>query len=599
MAQTISKIEPLSWWVGMHHPLQMMIYGNDLAGASVKITGGQGVEVTKVIPADSPNYLFADVAIAADAAAGTYTVEVTKGKKTIKYPYVFDSRRAGSADRESFTSKDLIYLLMPDRFAQGELPSGLPAIAGEVDRAEPFARHGGNLQGMIDHLDYLQDLGVTAIWSTPLTEDKEEGGSYHGYAASDFYNIDPRFGNNELYAKYVVEAHKKGIKVVQDLVPNHCGIDHPWMKDLPTKNWINHGGQYVQTNYVQATHMDPHASKAEAASCVDGWFVPNMPDMNLTEPLVMNYLAQNAIWWIEKANLDGLRVDTYPYNDKHAAAEWTERIVKEYPNLSVVGECWVNYPALVAYWERGNVNRDGYKSTLPNVMDFPLQDAFVKGIAQSDVTNWYEGMMGCYFVLAQDFLYQRPNDLLIFLDNHDTDRFAHFTKGNAARQMLGITMLATMRGIPQLYYGTEQLFRGDQTQGHGGQRIDFPGGWKGDKRDLFTGGGRTAAEDSVFNHAKRLFNWRKTADVVHNGELTQFFPATPDNIWVYARHNNKSVVLVVLNPNSKTRTMDWSKYSELFDGYSVGVDVVSGKTLRVGDALEVGANGSVVLEFKK
>lgn len=599
MGQNLKKVEPLSWWVGMKHPLQLMLYGTDLKDATVSIKGGEGVSVTKTINADSPNYLFVDVAIAENAKPGEYTIEVKKGKKTLKYPYVLAARKEGSAQRESFSSKDMVYLLMPDRFAQGKIEQPKEQIPGLVERTQPFARHGGNLQGMIDNLDYLADLGVTTIWPTPLTEDKELSGSYHGYAASDFYNIDPRYGNNELYAKFVEEANKKGIKVIMDMVPNHCGIDHPWMKDLPTKTWINHGGKYVQTNYVQASHMDPHASTKEAINCVDGWFVENMPDMNLNDPLVMNYLSQMTIWWIEKMGLQGLRVDTYPYNDKNAAAKWSKSIRDEYPNISIVGECWVNYPALIAYWEGGNTNKDGYDSQLTHVMDFALQDAMSKAIAQNEVSNWYEGMMSLYFVLAQDFLYQKPEELLIFLDNHDTDRFAHFTKGDAKKQMLGITMLATMRGIPQLYYGTEQLFRGNQKEGHGGQRIDFPGGWQDDQRNLFTGQGRTAKEDSVYQHSKKLFNWRKNSDVIHNGKMTQFFPQTPDNIYVYGRHNDNELALVVLNPNATSRKLDWKKYDELFNGYAVGEDIVSGKKVTIGDDVELAPRQSMVIHFKK
>ncbi len=546
----------------------------------------------------------ADVEIGKDAKPGTYTIEVKKGKKTLKYPYALNERKASSAQRKGFGREDMIYLLMPDRFAKGEIPKQNPkdSIAGAVDRSIPWARHGGNIQGIIDNLDYIADLGATAIWSTPLTEDREFNASYHGYAASDFYNIDPRYGNNELYRKLTDEAAKKGIMIIMDMVPNHCGEDHPWMKDLPMKDWINHGGKYVQTRYIQATHQDPNASKAEAANCIDGWFVESMPDMNLTQPLVLNYLSQMAVWWIEYAGLRGLRVDTFPYNDKTAAAEWTRRIMAEYPNFSIVGECWVGYPALISYWEGNKTelpNRDGYNSHLTHVMDFPLQGTFTDAITQPDVKDWGKGLMQSYNVLTQDFVYDRPENLLIFLDNHDIDRFAHATDSDPRKTNLAITMLATMRGIPQLYYGTEQLFRGRKEDGDGGKRTDFPGGWAEDSRNLFTGEGRTAAEDSVYQHTRRMFNWRKTADVIHNGKMTQFFPAPPQNIWVYGRHTDNELVFVVLNPNSEPRTIDMNYYNELFGGYSTGVNIVNDKKYTLGEELIVEPFGSVAIHFRK
>lgn len=599
MSQTLNKIEPISWWVGMNQPLQLMLYGTDLKDASVEIVGGEGVKVVKVNNADSPNYLFVDVEVDAVAKAGQYTIEVKKGKKTIKFPYTLNARKEGSALRQGFSSKDMIYLLMPDRFAQGKMDEPTEKITGLVDRSVPYARHGGNIQGIIDNLDYIADLGATAIWSTPMTEDREEGMSYHGYAASDFYKIDPRYGTNQLYKNFVEQAEKRGVMVLMDMVPNHCGIDHPWMKDLPFGDWINHGGKYVQTRYIQTTHMDPNASKKEAANCIDGWFVPSMPDLNLLNPYMLNYLSQMTIWWIEEMGIRSLRVDTYPYNDKYAVAKWTKSILDEYPNLSIVGECWVGFPAMIAYWEGGHQNRDGYDSKLTHVMDFPLQNEFTKAISKNEVKDWGDGMMNVYNVLVQDFLYYNPNELLIFLDNHDINRYAHATNSDPKKQMLSISMLATMRGIPQLYYGTEQLFRGKIEDGDGGKRTDFPGGWADDKRNLFTGKGRTSAEDSVYQHTRKMFNFRKTADVIHNGKTTQFFPNPPENLYVYGRHNDKELVFVVLNANATPRDLNWESYDELFDGYTVGTDIVSGKDMKIGDKTQLQPKQSLVIHFKK
>ena len=595
-AVAVKKVEPTSWWVGMRHPLQLMFYGTDLKGAEVSIDA-PGIKVKQVHTADSPNYLFVDVAVAADAKPGNYTFVVKKGKQTTKVPYTFAARKAGSADRSSWTAKDAIYLLMPDRFAQGELPKGLPALPGKVDRSDPNARHGGNLQGMIDRLDYIAELGATAVWSTPLTEDREEM-SYHGYAITDYYTIDPRYGTNELYKQYVDASHEKGLKVIMDLVPNHCGLGHWWMADLPFTDWVNNGGKYTQTRFTQTAQFDPHAAKSDFENNRDGWFAPSMPDMNLRNEFVLNYLAQNAIWWAEYSGLDGFRVDTYPYNDKHKAAEWTRRITDEYPNMNVVAECWVGEPAMVAYWEGAAQNKDGYSSGLPSVMDFPLQQRLVNALSLDRAPGWGEGAQGIYFVVAQDFLYQNPNSLLIFASNHDVDRLAKTLKSHPAKQMLAYSLLATMRGVPQLYYGDELLFHGDHSAGDGGKRIDFPGGWKDDARNLFEGKGLTPAEDSVYRHVKRLFNWRKTSRAAHEGALTHFWPT--ENQYAYGRATDDELVFVVLNFNGTSAPVRWEAYGELFEGRPTeGTDVVSGKTVKVGEPLILPAYGSLVLELKK
>lgn len=598
MAIEVKRTEPISWWVGMKHPLQLMFYGTDLSGATVTVDSPD-IKIKALHVADSPNYLFADVAIAPTTKPGTYTFTIAKGKKSVKVPYLIAAREEGSADRESFTSKDVVYLMMPDRFAVGELPAGLPKIEGKVDRTDKDARHGGNLQGMIDKLPYLADLGVTAVWNTPLTEDIEDC-SYHGYAASDYYLIDPRYGTNELYKKYVAEAKKLGIKVIHDLVPNHCGIRHWWMKDLPFKDWINNEGKYIQTRYPQTVQLDTHGSQADFIDNRDYWFVESMPDMNLRNEYVLNYLAQNAIWWAEYAGLGGFRVDTYPYNDKYAAAEWTKRILEEYPNLNIVAECWVNEPSFVSYWEGAAKNKDGYSSNLPSVMDFPLQQRINSAISKQGEPGWAEGAQAIYFILAQDFLYTDPNTLLIFAENHDTDRLAHNTNSDPRKQMLVYSLLATMRGIPQIYYGSEQMFRGDQRGGHGGQRIDFPGGWAGDERDLFSGKGRTPREDSVYQHVRKLLNWRKTADAVHTGKLVHFFPDTRENMYVYGRQNDNKLVFVVLNFANAERELQWDKYKELFVGVKpTGKDVVSGRTMEVGAPVTLQPYESLIVEFDR
>ncbi|MCD7973225.1 MAG: cyclomaltodextrinase N-terminal domain-containing protein [Candidatus Azobacteroides sp.] len=472
----IHRIEPLSWWIGMKTPLQLMIYGKDLKGSKVTVKG-KGVSIKKVHQAESPNYLFIDIEIASTAKAGEYIFEIKNNNRVATFNYLLEKRRRGSAERKSFSSEDLVYLLMPDRFANGNPANdSTPDTTEKAKRRDPFGRHGGDLQGIIDHLDYLKELGVTTLWPTPPQLDNEKSQSYHGYASGDYYRIDPRFGDNELYRKMVEEAHKKDIKVIMDAVPNHCGTAHWWMKDLPFKDWVHMKTRTTASNYRLATITDPNISKLDRSNTVDGWFDQGMPDIGIENPYTLQYLLQVYIWWIEWANLDGLRVDTFPYNDKNAIAEWTRRILEEYPNLNIVAECWHSSAAIVSYWQGTTKNNDGYNSYLPSVMDFPLQEALNEGIA-AEKFEWNTGTNRIYEAMALDFLYPNVKSLLIFLDNHDTERFADTVRGNIKRIKIGLTFLATLRGIPQLYYGTEYGFRStDMTKGHGTARKDFPGG---------------------------------------------------------------------------------------------------------------------------
>lgn len=598
MAQKIERVEPLNWWVGMNTPLQLMIYGEDIEGSTVEVNS-EDIDITKVISVDSPNYLFVDMTIAEDTKPGEYTFTLTKDGKKVKFDYELAARRDNPAAVNSLTQADVVYLLMPDRFAKGELPKGLEKIdGGKFERDEPFGRHGGNLQGVIDNLDYIADLGVTAIWSTPLLEDREFD-SYHGYAISDLYRLDPRHGTNEMYKEYVEKAHSKDLKVIMDMVPNHIGVSHWWMKDLPMKDWINNGGEYIPTSYNKTAQLDPHASKADFIDNRDHWFSDKMPDVNLRNEMVLKYQIQNAIWWVEYANLDAIRVDTYPHNDKYKVAEWTKAIKAEYPGITLMGEVWENEPALIAYWEGGRENKDGYDSELPMVMDFALQQRMVGAAALDRPAGWNEGAMAIYFIVAHDFLYDNPEKLLIFTTNHDQDRLAWSLKGNVDKQMLLYSLVGTMRGIPQLYYGDEQMFMGDPSSGHGSFRVDFPGGWEGDKRDLFTGKGRTEDEAKMLEHTKKIFNWRKTSKAVTEGKMTHFFPNTNENQYVYARMTDDELVFVVLNFNATEGKINWDRYAELFDGRPMkGVDIVSGKEFSVGDDVTIEPYGSFILELK-
>jgi len=591
--QIIHRVEPPSWWTGMKTPLQLMFYGENLLGSEVTVNGS-GISVTKVHNADSPNYLFVDVEIAPEAKPDEYTFTITKGKKSIKHKYRLEQRRENSSERKSFSSSDLIYLIMPDRFANGDpLNDNNPRAIEKVNRNNYHGRHGGDIQGIINKLDYLQELGVTAIWSTPLLFDNEPVYSYHGYACADYYKIDPRFGTNELYRQMTEEAYKRGIKTIKDVVTNHCGLAHWWMNDLPFKDWVNYPDNFTRSNYRFSTVTDPNAAKADLKGCVNGWFDTSMPDMRTENPFVLQYFKQVFTWWIEWANIDGLRVDTYPYNEKHSIAEWTKSMTLEYPKLNIVGECWAGAPSIVAYWDGASNNADGYNSGLTSVMDFPLMNAIETGLKSDNY-----GMNIIYDALSLDFVYNDPRTLMIFLDNHDTYRFADLMNGNYKKIKLGLTMLATLRGVPQLYYGTELMFRSkDIEEGHGGARIDFSGGWKNDPVNLFNPSERNYDQSAVYDHTKKLFNWRKTADVIHTGKTMHFIPY--NNTYSYFRYNKNEVVFVFINASNEPQEIDWQRYEEITGGLSEGLSVLDDKKVKIGDKITVQGLESVVVEFIK
>lgn len=595
-AQQIKRVEPLHWWVEMRTPLTILFQGMDLKDCQVTLEAG-GMTIREVRCAESPHYLFVDVTIAPDAKPGDYTFEFRKGKKKIKYTYRLEARRAGSAERKSFSSADMIYLLMPDRFANGDPTNdSTNDTAEKADRSNLSGRHGGDLQGMINHLDYVADLGATALWSTPLLLDNEPKVSYHGYACSDYYHIDPRYGSNELYRTFVTESHSRGLKVIMDIVTNHCGTAHWWMRDLPYSDWIHQFPRYTQTNHVLSANMDPNASLYDLKIQECGWFDTSMPDLNLNHPDVLQYFKQWAVWWIEYADLDGLRVDTYPYNEKEPMAEWCKAIRNEYPAMNIVGECWTLSPAQLAYWDGGTKNRDGFCSYLPSVMDFPLQDAICQALAKDEIA-WNEGLSLVYRSLSHDFLYEDPSRLLIMAANHDTERITDLVGRNPQKAKLVATLLATLRGVPQIFSGDELMFVSkDRSQGHSGLRVDFPGGWEGDAINLFDPAQRTTEQQEVLAHYRKLFNWRKEEPVIHSGKTTHF--ASFDNTYSYIRHNNECAVLVFVNASNEPKTVDWDKYKEILAIYRpVGEDVLSGDVSGE-NPLVVGGQSSIIVKFQ-
>ena len=607
----VGRVEPLSWWTGMKTPLQLMVCGDGISRYDVRIEGGKGVKAGTVHKADSPDYLFVDVEISPDAAPGTYYIVFDDGTDKFKYSYEIAARSEGSAERGSFSTADMVYLIMPDRFANGD-PSNdaTDDTAEKPDRDGFFGRHGGDIQGIMDHLDYISDLGATAVWCTPLLLDDEPEGSYHGYACADYYRIDPRFGSNGLYREFVGKAHEKVLKVIMDIVTNHCGTAHWWMKNLPFEDWVHVFPEYTGTNVCFSTNMDPNASKYDLNLQESGWFVPSMPDMNLDNPFVLQYFKQWAVWWIEYAGLDGFRVDTYPYNEKKPMSEWCAAVLEEYPGFNIVGECWTSSIPQLAYWQGGNANRDGFDSHLPSIMDFPLQEAICKGLP-TDSQAWGEGMVRVYDCLSHDFVYHDLSRMMIFVGNHDMDRIGDVLRHNADRQKIAIAMMATMRGIPQMFYGDEMMFVSkDRSQGHGGLRVDFPGGWAGDKMDLFTAEGRARAAVNtdgkpvpegfaadMHDYTRTLFQWRKGKKVIHDGRTMHFL--TRDNTYAYFRYDDTDAVFVFINNSRGKKHIPWSHYAEIADGLHDGRNVLTGESAEVSDSTVVGPRQVLIVEYKR
>lgn len=598
-AGRIERIEPLSWWTDMLTPLQIMVYGENIGACDdIRIEGGRGVRITKIHKADSPNYIFADVEIAPTAQEGTYDLVFTRGGECFKTPYRIDARREGKRERESFTTADMIYLIMPDRFADGNPDTdSTPDTQEKADRSAFFGRHGGDIKGIKDHLDYIAELGATAIWCTPLLLDDEPEGSYHGYACGDYYRIDPRFGSNDEYRDMVAAAHGKGLKVIMDIVTNHCGTAHRWMRDLPFEDWIHVFPEYTGTNVCFSTNMDPNASQYDLNLQESGWFVPSMPDMNLDNPYVLQYFKQWAVWWIEFADLDGLRVDTYPYNEKRPMSEWCAAVRKEYPAMNIVGECWTSSVPQLAYWQSGNENKDGFDSHLPSIMDFPLQEAVCRALP-TDSLRWGEGMTRVYDCLSHDFAYHDLSKMMIFAGNHDTDRIGDVVRKNPDRLKIVMALMATMRGIPQIFAGDEMMFTSkDLSQGHGGLRIDFPGGWEGDAENWFEAEGRPALQADLHDYAQRLFNWRKDKEVIHNGRTMHFL--SRDNTYAYFRYDDTDAVFVFVNNSRGRKNVPWSHYAEIAQGLHDGRDVMTGEAVEVNDSTIVAARGVLIVEYKR
>ena len=620
-AVKIDRIEPTDWYVGLKDAsLQLMVYGKDIKTANVT-TDYPGVKIDSLVRLDSPNYLLVYMNVK-DAQPGTMTLLFQQGKQKKKVNYTLKAREKKGEERYGFSNADVLYMLMPDRFASGRTDND--QIKGmrpyKNDRTQPSLRHGGDLEGIRQHLDYFKELGVTALWFTPVLEnDSPDHGTqstYHGYATTNYYRVDPRFGSNEEYRQLCDEAHAKGIKIVMDMIFNHSGYEHPWTLDMPSKDWLNTpewlspenqakavemktmdgaakvNDKYQQTSYKLTPVVDPYASKIDLHETVDGWFVPTMPDLNQRNPHVIKYLIQNSIWWIETVGIDGIRMDTYPYADRDAMAQWMKIIGEEYPNFNTVGETWVTEPAYTAAWQKDSKLSEK-NSYLPTVMDFAFYDR-INQAKNEETDAWWNGFNRIYNNFVYDYLYPNPSNVMAFLENHDTDRFLGEGKDTVALKQ-ALALLLTVNRTPQLYYGTEVLMNGTKEVTDGNVRKDFPGGFPGDTKNCFTREGRTQAENAMFDWLSRLLHWRQGNDVIIKGKQTQFIPF--NGIYVIARQYQGKTVLTILNGNRKQADMQLDRYAEVIGNTTAAKDVITGRTVKLDKKLSLKSRQTLILEY--
>ena len=609
----VNRIEPTNWFVGMKNPsVQLMVYGENIRNAEVK-TDYAGVKIDSVVRLDSPNYLLVYLNIAG-AQPGTMKIDFTIGKLTMQVKYDLKAREMSGDRRMGFTNADVLYMLMPDRFANGNPANDrVKGMRSQVcDRNKPSYRHGGDLEGIRQHLDYLTDLGVTALWFTPVLEnDSPESpwnDTYHGYATTNYYRVDPRFGTNDDYRRLVDEAHSKGLKVVMDMIFNHCGFEHPWVADMPSNDWFNthewlkesngtsdtRGTNFLRTSYKLAPVLDPYASKVDKKETVEGWFVSTMPDLNQNNPHVMNYLIQNSIWWIETVGIDGIRMDTYPYAFAGPMARWMKTIDEEYPNFNVVGETWFEEPPYTAAWQRDSkIAKEN--SYLKTVMDFSFYACMDSArIEQTD--NQWRGFNRVYNSLVFDYLYPNPSSVMAFIENHDTDRYLKDGKDDLTLKQ-ALALLLTINRIPQLYYGTEVLMNGTKHVTDGNVRKDFPGGFPGDTHNAFTEQGRTKEENDMYNWLRALLHWRKGAgnDVITKGKQTQFLPH--NGIYVVARQYEGKTVMTIVNGTNENVTMPVKRYAEIIGNALTARDIPTSNHVSLVSDIILTPRQTLILEF--
>ena len=589
----IDHLEPPFWWAGMvENKLQLMVHGKNISDLEPEFFH-PGIEINQVHRLSNPNYLFIDLFLSEEAIPGEFEIIFNKeGQPKTKYNYTLLKREPDSADRQGFSQADVIYLITPDRYANGDPGNDSSSqLKEKQNRLKKGGRHGGDIQGIIDHLDYISDMGFTQVWLNPVLENDQHTYSYHGYSTTDYYNIDARFGNNELYKVLSKEAKKRGIGLVMDLILNHIGSEHWWMKDLPTIDWINNDGKFVRSNHIHESVHDPHLTESQRNLFTSGWFVETMPDLNQNYTFLANYLIQNSIWWIEYADLSGFRIDTYPYIDKNFLSIWSKRIATEYPRFNFVGEEWSSNPTMVSYWQKGSNRYDDYDSYIPSMMDFPLQKALVNGLLGNE--DWNSGIVDIFRVISNDFQYGDPYNLVVFAGNHDMKRIYSQLNEQMDLYKMAMTIINTVRGIPQIYYGTEIAM--SSTGDHGALRKDFPGGWPGDKVNAFTGRSLNKKELEAQNFIRKLLNWRKENIAITMGNMIHY--PVENGIYVYFRSYNEALVMVIINNNKRSKTIDPDRFNEVIAEKKQGISILDNKVYDLTTKINLPGKGALILEI--
>lgn len=590
-SQQIERIEPPFWWEGFKNTsLQLLVYGENISNLDFNIKSNI-VELVSVEKAENPNYIFLNLEVNDKGRSGDFDIDY--GGNSIKYN--IHKKELDSDMHKGFNTSDVLCLITPDRFINGDYSNdNHPDMLEKASRG-PWGRHGGDLKGINDNLNYLIDLGYTAIWLNPILENNMVKSSYHGYSTTDYYKVDPRFGTNEEFKNLTKKADRMGVKMVMDIIPNHSGSEHWFVKDPPFSNWLNFNNSYSQTTHRRETVQDIHASEYDKKNFVDGWFVETMPDLNQNNKFMSKYLIQNAIWWIEYSGIKGYRVDTYPYSDKDFMSDWTYEIMNEYPYFNIVGEEWSDTPIVTSYWQAGKVNHDGYVSYLPSLMDFPLQINFTEAL--NDEITWGNGFVKPYRTLASDFLYGDPYNLVVFPDNHDMTRFLTQVNNDLNLFKMGLVFYTTVRGIPQFYYGTEVLMNSnDNPRSHDVIRSEFPGGWNDHEVSALTGKGLTNDQIEFQNFFKKLLNWRKNNKVVHQGKFIHFTPKEQEEIYSYFRILGNKMVWTIFNRKDEAQSINLDKYQEVLKGESKGYDVIYEKSIDL-NKLKISPKSALIIEI--
>ena len=597
LSNKIERVEPPNWWVGMKtRDIQLLVYGKNISDY-VPVINSSNAKLVSTEKVKNKNYIFLNISISENAKPENIEIKFLNDNIVVdRYEFSLLERKENASKVEGFNNSDVMYLITPDRYVNGDPENDdIEYMYERPNRDNDRGLHGGDIQGIINNLDYIYDLGFTTIWLNPVLENNMKKSSYHGYSTTDYYKIDPRFGTNELFKELSLKSKEKGIKLVMDLIPNHCGSEHWFFLDPPMDDWINNQSGFKQTSHNRETVQDIYASEIDKKEHADGWFVETMPDLNQKNKKMSKYLIQNTLWWIEYAELSGIRVDTYPYSDKDFMSDWTFSVMNEYPNFNIVGEEWSDSPIVISYWQKDKINHDGYVSYLPTLMDFPLQISFAEALI--DDFYWGKGFIKPYKTLASDFLYSNPNNLLIFPDNHDMARFYTQVNNDLDLFKMGIVYYSTMRGIPQFYYGTEILMNSDENPGdHGLIRTEFPGGWPDHSKNAFTGNGLSSDELHTQSFFKEILNWRKANEVIHNGKLIQFAPK--DEVYSYFRILNDKMVWVIFNRNNSSKTLETSRFDELISNKEFGYDVLNKKSISIKNNIVIEKKSALIIEIE-